>query len=781
MSSLANDPADKVAGSVTVVGMHYQPETTGNAPYTTALCTALVRAGYRVRMVTGVPHYPEWRVRPPYRWGLRWAEQVDGVDVVRLRHFVPRHPGMAGRLWMELTFLAQVAPRTLRDKSDVVVAISPTLSGLAAAVVGRRGRPLGLLVQDLNGSGAREAGVVGGRMSRVIERVEMSLISRATKIGVIAPRFAQIIGQSASVDPSRFVDLPNFSHVDAVTGTSAEDSRKILGWPTGRYTIVHTGNMGMKQGLDVVVDAARLSQNRQDWLYVLVGDGNQRAELQEMARGVENLLFVDPLDAESYPHALNAADVLLLTERCGVREMSLPSKLTSYAVAARPIVASIATDGMSGDLLAACDGAALVKPGNAEELVLTLADVRSDEFLRERLLRGALALRHRVGGRTEADKRYVRFVDELSVPPEQKESADASREKVVLVVEPHGGGHRFRYARLLTDYIRAQGWQPILGTSVSAQSRPEYATHFAESNEPVVVTECSSNLPSIEAASRRIGAVHTVIPDGDSYLGPLAARGWRGAASLSILVMRFPRGRELQHPTKLLKRIAICIVGFRRHVALRRLVSGVDGDLKPGDIADPVTLSLAAGPVRQVRDRLGRELFWFLVIGSITRRKNVVSIIRALSQLGSPSVGLVLAGRIDADVRTDIDQVLEQLPEVATRVEIVDAMLSEEDFDAFLEVADCVIVAHSNNGPSGVLAKAAAAGTRVLAAGAPSLRRDCAMLGTGALWTELDPDAIADGMVAIMCSPVPTSVQVATADDFARSLLPSEVKGSALK
>ena len=110
----------------------------------------------------------------------------------RLRHAVPVRPTLAGRARMESTFFGLALPALLVERSQVVIAISPTLSGLTAGVCGARGRPLGVLVQDLTGNGALESGLTGSVISRKIAGFEYALLGKADLIGVIAPQFADI-------------------------------------------------------------------------------------------------------------------------------------------------------------------------------------------------------------------------------------------------------------------------------------------------------------------------------------------------------------------------------------------------------------------------------------------------------------------------------------------------------------------------------------------------------------------------------------------------------------
>lgn len=400
--------------SVTIVGVHFAPETTGNAPYTTAMATALARRGWRVRVVTGLPHYPGWSLMDErYREGSRWVETTaEGVEVIRVRHHIPPRPDLLGRARMEATFFLHALRALRMDRSDVLVAISPTLGGVAAAVASSRRRPLGILVQDLTGNAIGQSGTASGVIGSLVSRAEYALYRRARRIGVITPRFGDVLSRNGMA-AGDLAALPNFTHIAAVAADRGE-ARRRLGWPDDRILVVHTGNMGRKQGLETVVEAARLAESVGDpTTFVLVGDGNQREVLRSAGSACSNLLFVDPLDAADYPYALAAADVLLVNERPGVQEMSLPSKVTSYVVAGRPVVAAVEPAGITGTFLRQ-HGVAVCSPaGDAPGLLRAVTEATSPERARA-LVRSAHDLHDRLYSRAAAEARYAGFVEELS-------------------------------------------------------------------------------------------------------------------------------------------------------------------------------------------------------------------------------------------------------------------------------------------------------------------------------------------------------------------------------
>lgn len=358
------------APRVTLVGLHYAPEHSGNAPYTTGLARHLAAVGMTITVVTGYPHYPEWQLHPDYR-DRRPVESDEGVVLRRHRHHVPASPSGATRVLMESQFALGAARDLVRRRSDVVVAVSPVLLSLVPAVLLRRVRryPLGVLVQDLYGAALAETGLGGGLLTRATAWLEGQLLRRADGVVVIHEVFRRRLVE-AGVRPDRIRVIPNWTHVATPVDVDRSAVRARLGWRSDEVIALHAGNMGVKQGLDGLVALARLADARGSRVrVVLLGDGSQREHLRRAADGVEAITFTDPLPAGAFEEALAAADVLLLHEKPGVVEMSVPSKLTSYFTAGRPVVAATHPDSGAAAQMTAAGAGPTVSAGDPAALL----------------------------------------------------------------------------------------------------------------------------------------------------------------------------------------------------------------------------------------------------------------------------------------------------------------------------------------------------------------------------------------------------------------------------
>jgi glycosyltransferase involved in cell wall biosynthesis len=407
---------------VLFVAINYWPEPSGNAPYTTALAQHLAQNGHRVSVITGFPHYPSWRVDAAYP-GLRRREVIAGVEVIRRRHYVPARQSVIGRGGYEATFLAH-GLLSRPDPPDVVVGVIPSLSGGALARIfsARWHVPYGIIAQDLMGRAAEQSGIAGGgRVAEGVSRLESWVLSRAEAVGVVSGSFVPYV-RSLGVSERRIVDLPNWI-VRPGANTPVADTRRRLGWGED-LIVLHAGNMGLKQGLEQVLDAAATAAESSPRLrFVLMGDGNQRAALQRAATRLANVEFLPSQPDAEYAAALAAADVLLLSERPAVADMSLPSKLTSYCAAGRPIVAAVRRNGATEAELKRSGAGLLVPPGDSVELLRAIASLAADPALAARLADAGTRYASTALGSREGLERGRRFVEGLLAPAPAKEAA----------------------------------------------------------------------------------------------------------------------------------------------------------------------------------------------------------------------------------------------------------------------------------------------------------------------------------------------------------------------
>ena len=374
--------------NICIIAINYAPEVTGCGPYTTDLAERLVGEGHQVSVITGLPHYPQWRVPEEHRNSFHRSETVNGVLIKRCWMYVPRRMTAVTRIAYELSFLLSAWWKSLKEKPDVVIAVSPALGDMivGARLSRRTGASYGILVQDLMAAATTQSNISGGdRVTKIASTIESRYLRQADSVAVITESFTKSL-ISQGVLAENIVISPNYS-INKVVRMDKSEGRRIMGWDEDLFVLTHTGNMGLKQDLGNVIQAIKLVEDSRVRL-MLVGDGSQRSKLEGLAKGESRIKFMDLVPEESYSALLAASDVLLVNESPTISDMSLPSKLTSYEASGRLILGAVVPGGNTSIRLQYTDNTLQVPAGDALTLssIITMMNDWPHDYLTESMV-----------------------------------------------------------------------------------------------------------------------------------------------------------------------------------------------------------------------------------------------------------------------------------------------------------------------------------------------------------------------------------------------------------
>lgn len=411
---------------VLVIGINYRPELTGIGPYTSGLVEHLAGRGDQVTVIAGLPHYPDWRLGRGTERVLVREEVIDKVRIIRAGHYIPASQDAMRRAAYEATFgLTALLSSYRLDRPDAILAIVPTLSsGVLARLLGRRfATRYGILFQDLMGPASSQSGMAGGALvARATALAERWSAARAAAIGVVSTSFAPYL-TSLGIPRTRIVHVPNWSR-EARPTLSAEAVRTRFGWTDGRQVVLHAGNIGLKQGLDQIVTAARLAAGRGEQVrFVLSGGGSQAAAIETAARGLDNVQLLGLQPDDVHASLLGAADVLLLSERASQKDMSLPSKLTAYHAAGRPIVAAVPIAGATAAEVERSGAGLVVPAGRPDALLEALTRLRQEPALAARLAAAGPAYATTHTSQAACLDRAAAFIDRIAAGSREADPA----------------------------------------------------------------------------------------------------------------------------------------------------------------------------------------------------------------------------------------------------------------------------------------------------------------------------------------------------------------------
>jgi glycosyltransferase involved in cell wall biosynthesis len=370
---------------------YFFPE--GNAPATRVyeMGRRLVEQGFEVTVVTGAPNVPSGVVYPGYRNRWRTREVIEGIDTLRVWTYVAPNKGTLRRVLNYLSYCATATLAGLGERRpDLVIATSPQFfCGFAGVLVsGLRRLPFVLEVRDL----WPESIAAVGAMQRswllsALGWLEQRMYAAATRIVTVGRGYQEQL-EARGVEASRISVIPN--GVDSSMFDPALDGSELRSRyaPNGEFLCSYVGTIGMGCGLAVVLRAAeRLRElGRRDVVFLLVGDGAVREELEREARGrgLDRVVFTGRLPKADMPRVLAASDACLVhLARKELFRTVMPSKIFEAAAMAKPIVLGV--EGFAAGIVEGAGAGICIEPENAEQLVGAVLRLAGDRELARRL------------------------------------------------------------------------------------------------------------------------------------------------------------------------------------------------------------------------------------------------------------------------------------------------------------------------------------------------------------------------------------------------------------
>ena len=329
------------------IGLNYAPEPIGIGPYSAGLAEALVARGDAVRAIVGQPYYPDWKLFPDFK--RRWqTSEENGVTVTRCPHYIPANPTGSKRIAHHASFASSAYPAARRARRefqpDLVFTVAPSLIAAPTAIrmARRAGVPLWLHVQDFEVGAALATGLIdrASRTATAVARFEDAMMHSAQLVSTISPPMCAMLA-AKGVPQSRILEMRNWAnHVESIGNANGARFREQWGLKD-KFVALYSGNIANKQGLEVIIEAARQMQDREEIAFVICGEGPNRERLERLARGLPNLRFKDLVPAEDVGDLLTMADVHLLPQLHDAADLVLPSKLGNMLASGRPVIATV--------------------------------------------------------------------------------------------------------------------------------------------------------------------------------------------------------------------------------------------------------------------------------------------------------------------------------------------------------------------------------------------------------------------------------------------------------
>jgi colanic acid biosynthesis glycosyl transferase WcaI len=346
--------------------------------------------GWQVAVCAGLPHHPRGRLYEG--WGWRpWQRSLErNVEVVRTGHIVHESRAIPVRAAVYTTqAIGAALAAAARDSADIVLVYGPPLVGslLGAAVAMRHRAKLVNVVYDIYPDIAVETGKVRSPLIVGAARLAEGLQYRASDLTIVLSEGfkRQLAGKGVPED--KIAVVPVWLDPDEIRPLDRDNEwRRAHGIPLEKSVVLYAGTIGVVSGAMVVAEAAALLRERDDILFLFVGEGEERPRVEARARelGLSNMMFLPFQPRERLAGMLSSADVCLVTLATGRGRTSVPSKVQGYMAAGRPIVASVDCDSDTAREIESSGAGVVVEPEDPQLLADAIAFASSDRDWRTR-------------------------------------------------------------------------------------------------------------------------------------------------------------------------------------------------------------------------------------------------------------------------------------------------------------------------------------------------------------------------------------------------------------
>lgn len=358
---------------IAIVSINYAPEHTGIAVYSTGMAEYLAECGMTVTVYTGFSYYPLWLKNADDRKRLYRQERPNAVLLRRSYLYVPGQPTAVKRIVHELSFVISATINYLfGPRADCTIIVSPPLFlGIPIALIAKLKRSKTIFhVQDLQPDAAVDLGMLKkGALTDFLFFIERLTYRLVDRVSTISQGMLKKISDKGIKSGKLFL-FRNWANDDYIMPMDKATSYRHELALHNKFVVLYAGNMGVKQGLSLLLETAHILRNIHEFVFLIAGDGGEKQELQHRAEefGLRNVIFLPVQPYERLSELLATADVSVIPQKKGVNDIVLPSKLSNILASQRPLIAAAAEQSEFGKIVLESGGGLLVEPGEPQQM-----------------------------------------------------------------------------------------------------------------------------------------------------------------------------------------------------------------------------------------------------------------------------------------------------------------------------------------------------------------------------------------------------------------------------
>ncbi|UJF34326.1 glycosyltransferase WbuB [Paenibacillus hexagrammi] len=382
-----------MSNKILLYSINYAPELTGIGKYNAEMVEWLTKNGYEVRVITAPPYYPEWKVRQGYSAFKYIKENVGGAQVFRCPLWIPRSPSGLKRLLHLASFALSSIPVVIKQmfwKPHLILVIEPPLAISPMALLFSKifNVKSWLHVQDLEVDAAFDLGILPNKeaVSSIVRNIERWMMKKFTIVSSISESMNdRIANKGISRDMIRL--FPNWVVVSDIFPMKEipQGYRNQLGIKEYDFVVLYSGNMGEKQGLEYLLEAANLLKERPNIKFIMCGDGASKTRLVKMAEQyrLEHVYFLPLQPKDMLNELLNTADTHALIQKKSASDLVMPSKLTGMLASGRSIIATADANTAVHSVITQANAGLVVPAEDVSSLANAILNLSDDKVGRQ--------------------------------------------------------------------------------------------------------------------------------------------------------------------------------------------------------------------------------------------------------------------------------------------------------------------------------------------------------------------------------------------------------------
>jgi colanic acid biosynthesis glycosyl transferase WcaI len=368
---------------VVFLNRSFYPDMAATGQLVTELCEGLVdQYGFHVSVVAGMPYHPEkGRFKPRFPFA---REKYNGIRILRAYSTtLPKEKAICRFTNYLSYFFSSLLAGFYLKKPDVIVSLTdPPIIGLAGLLWAKIYRAkfvfwcqdifpeVGLLLEDFRNE----------PLNRVLEKINRFLLRKADKTVAIGETMKRRLVEIKRAPESKIKLIHNWADCEKIKPINGSNSFRSQYGLNDKFVVMHSGNIGLSQDLEKLVECARILRQKKDIVFLVIGEGNKKTELKRKANewGLHNVIFLPYQPKEILKYSFSAADLFIISLKKGLAGYIVPSKLYGILASGRPFIGAVDFDCEVAAIAKHYNCGVLCPPGDPQALASAIVRLYED-------------------------------------------------------------------------------------------------------------------------------------------------------------------------------------------------------------------------------------------------------------------------------------------------------------------------------------------------------------------------------------------------------------------